>query len=189
MTVNKSSSLLCQAGLSSAQSSFEVSFKATVLLEFLLCQNDAVQSLSQEEKVFQVLEEIEHGHLTQCRMHFSSEDLLSPNAYAKKIQHYVIKVCRYSSFLHAIYHLLQPILYIFFCFPLSQTCLGNNLTPNNNVTVFSIHNCSCLAQDLSTFLFLGCLPAKKSLQNYSREKVCVQGVSLRLPKSNFTRYL
>lgn len=105
MTANKSSRLLCQDGLSSAQSSFEVRFKATVLPEFLPCQNDAIQSLSQEEKVFQVPEETEHCHLTYCRMHFNSEDLLSPNAYLKKTL-YVIKVCRYPSSLHTIHHQL-----------------------------------------------------------------------------------
>lgn len=84
MTANKSSSLLCQDGLSPAQSSSEVRFKATALPEFLPCQNDAIQSLSQEEKIFQVPEETEHCYLTHCRMHFSSEDFLSPNAYIKE---------------------------------------------------------------------------------------------------------
>lgn len=105
MTANKSSSLLCQDGLSSAQSSSEVRLKATALPEFLPGQNDAIQSLSQEEKVFQVPEETEHCYLTHCRMHFSSKDFFSPNAYIKKA-FYVIKVCRYPSFLHTTHYQL-----------------------------------------------------------------------------------
>lgn len=66
---------------------------------------------------------------------------------------------------------------IFFGFPLSHTCLGNNLIPNNKVTVFSIHRCSCIVQDLFTFLFLVHLPAKKNLLKTIKEKcVCREGV-------------
>lgn len=53
-------------------------------------------------------------------------------------------------------------------------CLGNNLTANDNVAVFGIHNCTCTVQDLSTFLFLVCLPAKKiSSKLFKRKSVCV----------------
>lgn len=63
---------------------------------------------------------------------------------------------------------------IFFVFPLSHTCLGNNLTPNNKVTVFSIHRCSCIVQDLFTFLFLVHLPAKKNSSKLLKRSVCVE---------------